>query len=249
MMIEMDSKNLLYEGKAKSVFQGENPDEVIIDFRDDMTAGDGARKESMGQKGYINSIICAKIFETLEDAGVETQLIELCEPCVMKAKKLDMIPIEVIVRNIATGSIIRKFPFEDKAPFNPPLIQMDFKDDEFHDPMLNDAIAIALGIATKEDLDTLRELALKVNDVMSKMFKGIGIILVDFKIEFGKDKDGNIILGDEISPDSCRLWDAETLDMLDKELFRQGKDDEVIDAYEEVFNRLLTEEDKEKWGI
>ena len=169
---------------------------VIIDFRDDMTAGDGARKESMGQKGYINSIICAKIFETLEDAGVETQLIELCEPCVMKAKKLDMIPIEVIVRNIATGSIIRKFPFEDKAPFNPPLIQMDFKDDEF-----------------------------------------------------GKDKDGNIILGDEISPDSCRLWDAETLDMLDKELFRQGKDDEVIDAYEEVFNRLLTEEDKEKWGI
>ena len=231
-MIEMDSKNLLYEGKAKSVFQGENPDEVIIDFRDDMTAGDGARKESMGQKGYINSIICAKIFETLEDAGVETQLIELCEPCVMKAKKLDMIPIEVIVRNIATGSIIRKFPFEDKAPFNPPL-----------------AIAIALGIATKEDLDTLRELALKVNEVMSKMFKDIGIILVDFKIEFGKDKDGNIILGDEISPDSCRLWDAETLDMLDKELFRQGKDDEVIDAYEEVFNRLLTEEDKEKWGI
>ena len=126
---------------------------------------------------------------------------------------------------------------------------MDFKDDEFHDPMLNDAIAIALGIATKEDLDTLRELALKVNEVMSKMFKDIGIILVDFKIEFGKDKDGNIILGDEISPDSCRLWDAETLDMLDKELFRQGKDDEVIDAYEEVFNRLLTEEDKEKWGI
>ena len=152
-MIKMDSKNLLYEGKAKSVFQGENPDEVIIDFRDDMTAGDGARKESMGQKGYINSVICAKIFETLEDAGVETQLIELCEPCVMKAKKLDMIPIEVIVRNIATGSIIRKFPFEDKAPFNPPLIQMDFKDDEFHDPMLNDAIAIALGIASKEDLE------------------------------------------------------------------------------------------------
>ena len=178
----MDSKNLLYEGKAKSVFQGENPDEVIIDFRDDMTAGDGARKESMGQKGYINSVICAKIFETLEDAGV----------CVMKAKKLDMIPIEVIVRNIATGSIIRKFPFEDKAPFNPPLIQMDFKDDEFHDPMLNDAIAIALGIASKEDLDKLRELALKVNEVMSKMFKDIGIILVDFKIEFGKDKDGNI---------------------------------------------------------
>jgi len=245
----MDFEKLLYEGKAKSVYQGENEDEVIVKFRDDMTAGDGARNENMSKKGYINSIISAKIFETLENEGVNTQLIELVEPCVMKAKKLDMIPIEVIVRNIATGSIIRKFPFEDKTPFNPPLIQMDFKDDEFHDPMLNDAIAKALGIASQEDLDNLRELALKVNDIMSKMFKDIGILLVDFKIEFGKDCEGNIILGDEISPDSCRLWDAETLDMLDKELFRQGKDDIVIDAYEEVFNRLLTKEDKEKWNL
>lgn len=249
MMIKMNSEKLLYEGKAKSVFQGEKDDEVIIKFRDDMTAGDGARKESMGQKGYLNSILCAKIFEIIEEGGVKTQLIELNEPCVMTAMKLDMIPIEVIVRNIATGSIIRKFPFEDKTPFNPPLVQMDFKDDEFHDPMLNDDIAKALGIATQEELDKLRELALKVNEIMKKMFKDIGIILVDFKIEFGKDKDGNIILGDEISPDSCRLWDSETLDMLDKELFRQGKDNEVIDAYEEVFNRLVSDEDKAKFGI
>ena len=141
MMIKMDFENLLYEGKAKSVYQGESENEVIVKFRDDMTAGDGARKESMGQKGYFNSIISSKIFETLEEAGVKTQLIELVEPCVMKAQKLEMIPIEVIVRNIATGSIVRKFPFEEKAPFNPPLIQMDFKSDEFHDPTLNDAIA------------------------------------------------------------------------------------------------------------
>ena len=219
MMIKMDFENLLYEGKAKSVYQGESENEVIVKFRDDMTAGDGARKESMGQKGYFNSIISSKIFETLEEAGVKTQ-------------KLEMIPIEVIVRNIATGSIVRKFPFEEKAPFNPPLIQMDFKSDEFHDPTLNDAIAIALGIASKEELDEIRDLALKVNDIMSAMFKDAGIILVDFKIEFGKDADGNIVLGDEISPDSCRLWDAETLDMLDK-----------------VFNRIITDEDKAKWNL
>ena len=248
-MIKMDLEKLLYEGKAKSVYQGDNDDEVIVAFRDDMTAGDGARKESMGQKGYFNSIISSKIFETIEKNGVKTQLIELTEPCVMKAMKLDMIPIEVIVRNIATGSIVRKFPFEEKAPFNPPLIQMDFKSDKFHDPTLNDAIAIALGIATKEELDLIRELALKINDIMKEMFMEAGIILVDFKIEFGKDKNGNIVLGDEISPDSCRLWDSETLDMLDKELFRQGKDDKVIDAYEEVFNRIITDEDKEKWNL
>lgn len=243
----MVNENLLYEGKAKSVYQGEKEDEVVIKFRDDMTAGDGARHENMGQKGYLNSILCAKIFEIIEEAGVKTQLIELTEPCVMKAMKLEMIPIEVIVRNIATGSIVRKFPFEDKTPFNPPLVQMDFKADEYHDPMLNDAIAKALGIATQEELDKLRELALKVNDIMKKMFEDIEIILVDFKIEFGKDKDGNIILGDEISPDSCRLWDAETLDMLDKELFRQGQDNKVIKAYEEVYNRLLSDEEKAKF--
>ena len=241
--------NLLYEGKAKSVFESQKNNEVIIKFRDDMTAGDGARKENMNQKGYYNSIICAKIFEILEENGIATQFIELDEPCVMKAKKLEMIPIEVIVRNIATGSIIRKFPFENKTPFNPPLIQMDFKDDEFHDPMLNDAICKALKIANQDELDKLRELAIKINEIMSKMFKAIGIILVDFKIEFGKDFKGNIVLGDEISPDSCRLWDSETLDMLDKELFRQGHDDKVMNAYEEIYNRLLTDYDKKKWNL
>jgi phosphoribosylaminoimidazole-succinocarboxamide synthase len=209
-----------------------------------MTAGDGARKESMGQKGYFNSIICAKIFETLEEAGVKTQLIELCEPCVMKARKLDMIPIEVIVRNIATGSIIRKFPFEDKAPFNPPLIQMDFKDDEYHDPMLNDSIIKALGIATQEEIDILTEKALKINEILTKFFLDAGIILVDYKVEFGKDKNGSIILGDEISPDGCRLWDSETLEMLDKELFRKGKDSEVMEAYVEVYNRIIPDDEK-----
>ena len=245
----VDSKNLLYEGKAKSVYGTENPDEVIMEFRDDMTAGDGARHETMGKKGYYNSIITSKIFEILEENSIKTQFLELIKPGTLKTLKLDMIPIEVIVRNRATGSLVRTYPFEDGTILNPPIVQMDYKDDDFHDPMLNETIAEALNLATKEELETLKSLALKINQILSKMFEAIDIILVDFKVEFGKDSKGNIILGDEISPDSCRLWDSETLDMLDKELFRQGQDDKVMNAYEEIYNRLLTDYDKKKWNL
>ena len=245
----VDSKNLLYEGKAKSVYGTENPDEVIMEFRDDMTAGDGARHETMGKKGYYNSIITSKIFEILEENSIKTQFLELIKPGTLKTLKLDMIPIEVIVRNRATGSLVRTYPFEDGTILNPPIVQMDYKDDDFHDPMLNETIAEALNLATKEELETLKSLALKINQVLGKMFEAIGIILVDFKVEFGKDSQGDIILGDEISPDSCRLWDSKTLDMLDKELFRQGHDDKVMNAYEEIYNRLLTDYDKKKWNL
>lgn len=245
----VDSKNLLYKGKAKSVYGTENPDEVIMEFRDDMTAGDGARHETMGKKGYYNSIITSKIFEILEENDIKTQFLELTKPGTLKTLKLDMIPIEVIVRNRATGSLVRTYPFEDGTILNPPIVQMDYKDDDFHDPMLNETIAEALNLATKEELETLKSLALKINQILSKMFEAIGIILVDFKIEFGKDSKGDIILGDEISPDSCRLWDSKTLDMLDKELFRQGHDDKVMNAYEEIYNRLLTDYDKKKWNL
>ena len=155
-----------------------------------------------------------------------------------------MIPIEVIIRNIATGSLIRKYPIADGTRLEPPIVQMDFKADEYHDPMLNDSIIKALGIATQEEIDTLTEKALKINEILTKFFADAGIILVDYKVEFGKDKDGNILLGDEISPDGCRLWDAETLDMLDKELFREGKDSEVMDAYVEVYNRIIPDDEK-----
>lgn len=237
----MTKKELINGGKVKSVYATENPDEVIIKFRDDMTAGDGARKEVMTEKGSLNAIISAKIFEILEENGVATQFIELIEPNEMVAKRLEMIPIEVIVRNIATGSLVRKYPIEDGTKLNPPIVQMDFKDDDFHDPMLNDSIIKALGIASQEEIDILKFQALKVNDILKEFFDKAGIILVDFKIEFGKDSQGNIILGDEISPDSCRLWDKETLDMLDKELFRKGKDDQVMDAYSEVYKRIIGE--------
>ena len=240
----MNKKELINSGKVKSVFTTDDDDKVIIEFRDDMTAGDGERKEVMNKKGAYNAVISAKIFKVLEENGVETQFIDLPEPDVMLARKLDMIPIEVIVRNIATGSLIRKYPIADGTRLEPPIVQMDFKADEYHDPMLNDSIIKALGIATQEEIDTLTEKALKINEVLKEFFADAGIILVDYKVEFGKDKDGNIILGDEISPDSCRLWDSDTLDMLDKELFRKGKDDEVMEAYVEVYNRIIPDDEK-----
>ncbi|MBQ2654028.1 MAG: phosphoribosylaminoimidazolesuccinocarboxamide synthase [Methanobrevibacter sp.] len=240
----MEKKELINSGKVKSVFTTDNEDEVIIEFRDDMTAGDGARKEVMNNKGAYNAVISSKIFKILEENGVATQFIDLPEPNVMVAKKLEMIPIEVIVRNIATGSLVRKYPIEDGTRLEPPIVQMDYKDDEYHDPMLNDSLIKALGIATQDEIKILTEKALKINEVLTKFLKDAGIILVDFKVEFGKDKDGNILLGDEISPDGCRLWDSETLDMLDKELFRKGKDDEVMEAYIEVYNRIIPDDEK-----
>ncbi len=240
----MDKKELINSGKVKSVFTTDREDEVIIEFRDDMTAGDGERKEVMANKGAYNAVISAKIFKVLEENGVATQFVDLPEPNVMVAKKLEMIPIEVIVRNIATGSLVRKYPIEDGTKLDPPLVQMDYKDDEYHDPMLTDGLIRVLGIATPEEVDILAERALKINEVLSKFFADAGIILVDFKVEFGKDCDGNILLGDEISPDGCRLWDSETMEMLDKQLFREGKDDKVMDAYIEVYNRIIPDDEK-----
>ena len=240
----MDKKELINCGKVKSVYNSTDDDKVIIEFRDDMTAGDGERKEVMNNKGAYNAVISSKIFKVLEENGVETQFIDLPEPNVMIAKKLEMIPIEVIVRNIATGSLVRKYPINEGTKLEPPIVQMDFKDDEYHDPMLNDSLIKALGIATQDEIDILTKKALKINEILTKFFKDAGIILVDFKVEFGKDKDGNILLGDEISPDGCRLWDAETLEMLDKELFRKGKDNEVMDAYIEVYNRVIPDDEK-----
>lgn len=240
----MNKKELINSGKVKSVFTTDNDDEVIIEFRDDITAGDGARKEVMDKKGSYNAIISSKIFRVLEENGVETQFIDLPEPNVMVAKKLEMIPIEVIVRNIATGSLVRRYPIDEGIRLEPPIVEMDYKDDDYHDPMLNFSLIRALGIATQDEVDILIERALKINEVLTKFFADAGIILVDFKVEFGKDKDGNILLGDEISPDGCRLWDSETLDMLDKELFRKGKDSEVMNAYVEVYNRIIPDEEK-----
>ncbi|MDR1818785.1 MAG: phosphoribosylaminoimidazolesuccinocarboxamide synthase [Methanobrevibacter sp.] len=239
---------LIYAGKAKDVYGYKTNDNVIIKFRDDITAGDGEKKDTLKGKGKCNSLISSKLFEILEENNINTQYIKFLEPGSILSKKLTMIPLEVILRNIATGSLIKRFPFEEKQDLKPPIIQMDFKNDKFHDPMLNDDIIIALKIATKDELDEIREITLKINEILSEFLKTKSIILVDFKLEFGKDLNGNIILGDEISPDTCRFWDMNSLDTLDKDLFRKGEGN-VMDVYKKVCNLIVNEEDLNKWQI
>jgi len=247
-MVNMCGSKLIYAGKAKDVCETEKENEVIVAFRDDITAGDGEKKDNLKGKGHCNSLISSKLFEVLEENNIDTQYIKLIKSGVMLSKKLKMIPLEVIARNIATGSLLKRFPFEENQKLNPPIIQMDYKNDEFHDPMLNDAITIALGIATQEDLDNIRKITSKINEVLREFLKEKGILLVDFKLEFGKDINGNIVLGDEISPDTCRFWDINTLETLDKDSFRQGQEN-VMDIYEKVCAMIVDKEDIEKWGI
>lgn len=246
----MNLKNLelICHGKAKDVYKTDDPEIILVKFRDDITAGDGEKKDTIINKGYFNSIISAKFFEVLEESGIKTQYIELLEPGLMLSHRLDMIPLEVITRNIAAGSLLRKFPFQEKQEFEPPIIQMDYKNDEFHDPMINDDIAVALGFTTRDELEVIRKTTLKINQVLKDFLAENGIIFPDFKIEFGKNHHNEIVLGDEISPDSCRFWDMKTCQVLDKDLFRKGETG-VLNAYREVASRILDEEDKKKWNI
>lgn len=242
------NRELLYTGKAKDIYKSENENEVIIKFRDDITAGDGAKKDTLSQKGYCNLLISAKLFKVLEENDVKTQYIELISEDEMRTKSLEMIPLEVICRNIATGSLLKKYPFEENQKLEPPVIQFDYKNDEYHDPMLNDSIIKALGIAAQEELDEIREITLNINKILSDFLLERGIILVDFKLEYGKDSEGNIILGDEISPDTTRLWDEKTYENFDKDIYRKGETG-VVDAYLKVVNLVLSDEEKEKWNV
>jgi phosphoribosylaminoimidazole-succinocarboxamide synthase len=246
--MKLEVGKLLYQGKAKDVYRTNHPDQVMVKFRDDITAGDGQKKDTIGKKGYYNSIISAKFFQLLERDGVKTQYLDLPQPGYMLCRKLEMIPLEVITRNIAAGSLIRRFPFQDGQELKPPLIQMDFKNDEYHDPMLNDDIAKALGIVTQEDLDYIRKITLKINETLKNFLESKGLIFPDFKIEYGRDKQGYIVLGDEISPDTCRFWDRETCDILDKDLFRKGESG-VIEAYQRVAEIILDADDLKKWDL
>ncbi|MDO5851897.1 MAG: phosphoribosylaminoimidazolesuccinocarboxamide synthase [Methanobacteriaceae archaeon] len=242
------NKELLYTGKAKDVYKTDNEDEVIVHFRNDITALDGGKTDSLENKGRYNTLISAKLFEVLESKGVKTQYIDLITSEEMLSKSLKMIPLEVICRNIATGSLIKKYPFQEKQELNPPIIQFDYKNDEFHDPMLNDDIIIALNIATKDDLERIREITRKLNSVLVDFLKEHGIILVDFKIEVGFDKDNNIVVGDEISPDTTRLWDIETGKNFDKDIFRKNESG-VVSAYHKVVKAILTPEEQKKWNV
>ncbi len=235
----MEKKELLYEGKAKKIWSTEDTNLVISEFKDDLTAFNGEKKSSEAGKGALNNKISTELFKLLAENGIPTHFIKMLDDNHMLHKKADVILIEVIVRNIATGSLSRNLGIEDGKVLPFTLVEFDYKNDDLGDPKLNDQHALILGLVDYQDeLDKLRRMARQVNDVLKPYFATKGLNLVDFKLEFGKDSEGNIILIDEISPDNCRFWDMETGEKMDKDRFRQGLGGLKV-AYEEVLNRIL----------
>jgi phosphoribosylaminoimidazole-succinocarboxamide synthase len=232
----MKQRDLLYEGKAKSVYRTEKKGRLIIRFRDDITAFDGGKKDILKDKGSYNARVSAFLFTYLEDHGVKTHFIGMLNDTTMVVRELAMIPLEVIVRNFAAGSIVRNYPFKEGQALKPPVIVIDFKDDKRHDPMLNDDLIFALKILTPPELKKVKAIALKINNLLIDLLASEGITLVDFKMEFGK-QGSNIYLGDEISMDSMRLWDKKTGESLDKDVYRFDKGD-VMATYDTVAYRI-----------
>ncbi len=232
----MKQKDLLYKGKAKSVYTTSDRGKLIVEFRDDITAFDGGKKDVLKNKGNYNAEVSAFFFEYLQQNGVKTHFFTMLDPHRMVVRKLEMIPLEVIVRNIAAGSIVRNYPFKEGTPLIPPLIVIDYKDDARHDPMLNDEIIVALNLVTSSELKRIKKMALEVNQLLSTLLAGQGITLVDFKIEFGR-QGKTMYLGDEISMDSMRLWDKKTGESLDKDVYRFEKGD-VMATYHKVAERI-----------
>ena len=233
-MIKLDE---LYSGKAKTVFRTDNPEKLIMEFRDSLTAFDGKKKSQAPKKGYYNAQISATLFRLLEDNGIKTHFDSMLSGTDMVVDSVDIIKIEVIVRNIAAGSITKKYPFKTGEKLNPPILLFDYKSDEYGDPMINDDISLALGLATREELSEIRIMALRINSILIKYMDDRNLLLPDFKLEFGRHK-GSIVLADEISCDTCRLWDKTTGESLDKDVFRFDKGD-LMAAYREVAKRIV----------
>lgn len=233
----MKKLDLLYVGKAKKVYATEDPNLCIFEYKDDATAFNGLKKGSFEGKGVINNQMANFIFKLLEKDGIKTHLVEELSPRETLVKKVDIIPLEVIVRNVAAGSFSKRYGVEEGTAFASPTLEYSYKNDELGEPLINDYQALALGIVTKEELQVISDMAFKVNECLKKIFLNIGIKLIDFKIEVGKTADGEIVLADEISPDTCRLWDAETNKKLDKDRFRLDLG-EFGDVYREVWGRL-----------
>ena len=232
----MEKKELLYEGKAKKVYATEDPDVLIVDYKDDATAFNGLKKGTIVGKGAINNRMTNHIFKILETKGVPTHYIEELSDRETAVKKVEIVPLEVIVRNFSAGSFAKKMGMEEGIKFKQPTLEFSYKNDDLGDPFINRYYALALGLATEEEIDAIEKYAFIVNDVMREYFDSLGIELIDFKIEFGR-YHGQIILADEVSPDTCRLWDKETHEKLDKDRFRRDLGN-VEDAYQEVFRRL-----------
>ena len=236
----MKKMEQLYEGKAKKVFATDDPNVVLVSYKDDATAFNGLKKGTISGKGAINNRVTNYMMELLEKEGVKTHLVKELSDRETLVKKVTIVPLEVIIRNISAGSFAKRYGVEEGIVFAEPTIEFSYKNDDLGDPLINDYHALALGLATKEEIETIKSMAFKVNDVMKAFFKNLKVDLVDFKLEFGKTADGEIVLADEISPDTCRFWDSETHEKLDKDRFRRDMGN-VEDAYKEMMKRILGE--------
>ena len=234
----MEKKEQLYEGKAKMVFATDDPNLVIVDYKDDATAFNGLKKGSIAGKGVINNVMSNHMFQLLEKQGVPTHFVEQLSERETLVKKVSIVPLEVIIRNISAGSFAKRFGVEEGIVFDEPTIEFSYKNDDLGDPLMNAYHAVALKAATREEIETIKSMAFKVNEVMKQYFDSLNVILVDFKLEFGKTADGKIVLADEISPDTCRLWDKTTKEKLDKDRFRRDLGG-VEEAYQEIMKRVM----------
>ena len=228
----------LYEGKAKKVFATEDKDLVIVSYKDDATAFDGLKKGTISGKGAVNNKMSNYLMQLLEKEGVPTHFVKELSDRETVVKKVEIVPLEVIIRNISAGSFAKRYGVNEGIVFKKPTIEFSYKNDDLHDPLINSYHALALGLASEDEINTIKNMAFKVNDVLKKYFLSLNVKLVDFKLEFGRTADGTVVLADEISPDTCRFWDADTNEKLDKDRFRRDLGS-VEEAYAEMMNRVF----------
>ena len=234
----MEKKELLYEGKAKKVYTTDDPQQLIVSYKDDATAFNGLKKGTITGKGVINNKMSNLLMARLEKEGIPTHLVKELNDRETLVKKVSIVPLEVIVRNISAGSFAKRYGVEEGIVFDAPTIEFSYKDDDLHDPLINDYHAVALKLASWEEIELIKRYAFQVNDFLKKTLLECGVTLVDFKLEFGKTSDGTIVLADEISPDTCRFWDSKTGEKLDKDRFRRDLGN-VEGAYQEMSKRLM----------
>ncbi|MBQ8954683.1 MAG: phosphoribosylaminoimidazolesuccinocarboxamide synthase [Clostridia bacterium] len=233
----MEKRDMIYEGKAKKVYTTDDENLVIVSYKDDATAFNGLKKGTIAGKGVINNQMCNFLMQMLVKNGVPTHFVEELSERDTLVKKVKIVPLEVIIRNISAGSFSKRYGVEEGIVFDEPTIEFSYKNDELGDPLINDYHALALKLATKEEIETIKKYAFRVDELLKAYFKGLNIDLVDFKLEFGRLPDGTIVLADEISPDTCRFWDSQTHEKLDKDRFRRDLGG-VEEAYQEVMRRL-----------
>ena len=236
----MEKREELYEGKAKKVYATDEPDKLIVSYKDDATAFNGLKKGTILGKGAINNRVTNHLMQKLEARGIPTHFVKQLSDTDTVVKKVTIVPLEVIIRNISAGSFAKRYGVEEGIVFDRPTIEFSYKNDDLGDPLINSYHALALKLATEEEIETIKKYAFAVNDCLKEFMKEIGIDLVDFKLEFGKTDDGTLVLADEISPDTCRLWDSKTHEKLDKDRFRRDLGG-VEDAYQEILRRLIGE--------